>query len=134
MSVSLSLTARKARILGMRDALDVGGAKVLYYAGMPPAEPSDDAGQILLGTVALVSPCGALGDANGLATLTLNVPKTTLAVESGVIGWLRLTNGAGQGFLDLLAGLAGSGKPALINVGQVFAGGEIQLVSCTLAE
>ena len=140
MTTPLSLLARRARLHGLREDLDAGGAQIEFYTGTPPSEPDLAAAETLLATMALAAPCGALGQvgatqtARSLATLTLTVPQTVLAVASGVIGWLRLTNGAEQGFIDLPVGLVGSGAPALVNAVQVFTGGEIQLVSCVLAE
>lgn len=121
-------------MLGLRDALDADGARMQAYTGLPPANPSLETTETLLGTIFLSAPCGALGQSAGLATLTMAVPKTGMAVASGVIGWLRLTNGALDGFIDLPVGLTGSGAPAIVNVAQVYTGGEIQLISCILAE
>ena len=134
MTVPLSLVARTARMLGMRDALDVGGAKMLFYTGLIAATPDTATTETLLARVVLGTPSGALGEDAGLATLTLVVPQTILAINSGLIGWLRLVNGVGQGFLDLPVGLVNSGAPAILNVLQVFTGGEFQLISCILAE
>lgn len=134
MTVPLSLVARKARMLGMRDAMDVGGAKMLFYTGAIAATPDTATTETLLSRVVLSAPSGALGEDAGLATLTLVVPQTILAINSGLIGWLRLVNGIGQGFLDLPVGLVNSGAPAILNVLQVFTGGEFQLISCILAE
>lgn len=134
MTTPLSLIARKARMLGLRDALDVDGARMQAYTGVPPASPSLATAEVLLGTILLSAQCGVLGQSAGLATLTMAVPKTDMAVASGVIGWLRLTNGALEGFIDLPVGLPGSGAPAIVNVAQVFTGGEIQLISCIFAE
>ena len=143
MSTALALIARTARLSGLRTALDVGGARLLFYTGLPPATTGATTAETLLGTALLSNPCGALGQTvvsptSTLATLTMTVPKTTTAVASGVIGWVRMANGvggaAGEGFIDLPAGLVDSGAPAILNVMQVFAGGEIQLLSCVLAE
>lgn len=134
MSTPLSLIARSARMLGFRNAMDAGGAKALFYTGTKPAKPSLTTSETLLGTMLLPSPCGALSSLEDLALLELTVPQTILAVASGEIGFIRLTNGAGGVFLDLVVGLVGSGAPAIVNVAQVFSGGEIQLISCTLAD
>lgn len=138
MTMPLSLIGRKAQLLGLRDAIDAGGGAALFYADAPPALPDDATAALLLGTVAFAAPCGAIADlvteAGTLATLTLTVPLLGNAAASGVIGWVRLVNGAGQGFLDLAAGLAGSGAPVILNALQVYTGGEIQLLSCVIAE
>lgn len=134
MSTPLALIARSARMLGFRTALDAGGAKALFYTGTKPAQPGHATSETLLGTVLLASPCGALSEFEDLALLTVSVPLTTLAVASGEIGFVRLANGSGQVFLDVAAGLVGSGAPAIVNVAQVFTGGEIRLISCVLAD
>ena len=139
MSTPLSLVARTARMLGLRDAVDVGGARMLFYTGLPPANASLPTTETLLGTLLLSTPCGVLGQlvissTSTLATLTMAVPKTGMAVASGLIGWVRIANGALDGFMDLPAGLTGFDAPIIVNVAQVFTGGEIQLISCVLAE
>jgi hypothetical protein len=134
MSTPLSLLARLGRMTGLRDVLDVGGGVALFYVNSPPATPNDATAELLLGTVTLASPSGAVGAAGPLATLTLTVPRVNLASASGVIGWVRLADGAGHGLMDLAVGLAGSGAPVIVNATQVYTGGEIQLISCVLSE
>lgn len=135
MTTPLSLIARKAEINGLRDALDVGGATMLFYTNAPPALPDDTTAETLLGTIALATPCGTLGETGTgpiYALLSLTVPQSTLASATGIIGWARLVNGAGDGFMDLPVGLTGSGMPVIISSQQVYAGGEIRLVSCLI--
>lgn len=137
MTTPLSLLGRKAQLLGLRDAIDVGGGKALFYAGLPPATPDEVTAEALLGTLALATPSGVVGNSGPLATLTLTTPRVAAASGSGAVGWVRLTNAAGDGFMDLLAGLAGlagSGAPVIVNLTQVYAGGELQLISCVIAE
>lgn len=139
MTTPLSLIARNGRMSGLRAALDIGGAKLLFYTNLPPAKPDDVTAETLIGTLALAAPCGVLGQSGVapaplFATLTLTTPRVVAASATGVVGWVRLVNGAGDGFLDLLVGLAGSGAPAIVNVLQVFQNGELQLVSCVLSE
>lgn len=135
MTTPLSLIARKAELQGLRDALDAGGAKMLFYTNAPTGLPDTATAETLIGTIALASPCGTLGETGAgpvFATLSLTVPQSTLAVVTGVIGWVRLVNGAGNGFMDLPVGLTGSGAPVIVNTQQVYAGGEIRLVSCLI--
>ena len=134
MTILLSLLARKARMLGLRNAIDDGGGSALFYSGAPPGLPDGAAGATLLGSVAFSSPSGVIGQSDTLATLTLTTPKTGSAVASGLIGWVRLVNGAGDGIMDLPAGLDGSGAPVIVNALQIYAGGEITLVSCVIAQ
>ncbi len=134
MSTPLSLIARIAELLGLRDGMDAGGARLLFYTGTPPATPDVATAAVLLGAVPLATPSGAIGQSGTLATLTLTVPRGAPASSTGVIGWARLVDGAGNGFMDLLVGLAGSGLPVIVNTTQVFANGEIQLLSCVISK
>jgi hypothetical protein len=138
-STPLSLIARKAQLAGLRTALDTGGASLRFYANLPPALPDTTTAEPVLGSIALAAPCGALGQSGVapepvLATLTLTVPRVAPAALTGVIGWARFVNGAGDGFMDLPVGLPGSGMPVIVSALQVYANGEIQLVSCLIAE
>lgn len=136
---ALSLIARKACQTGMRDAIDSGGGAMLFYTGTPPAAPDLATTETLLAQLPLASPCGAISASGGLALLTLTVPLSSDALASGLIGWVRIVNGDGEGFLDLLAGLPlpegspDTPAPVLLNALQVYAGGEVQLLSCVLA-
>jgi hypothetical protein len=137
MTASLSLIGRKGQMSGLRTALDLGGAGLLFYPNLPPAEPDIATGELLLATLTLASPCGALGQSGTapdplFATLTITTPRVAAVSATGVVGWVRFVNGAGDGFLDLLAGLPGSGAPVIVSVLQVFQNGELQLLSCTL--
>jgi hypothetical protein len=133
MSTPISLKGRKGRLLGLRDTWDLGGeASMLFYTGVPPATPDTATPATLLGEIEFASPSGLVGESGNLATLTLTVPRVTLASASGLIGWVRIVDAAGDGYLDLLA--AESDAPVIINAAQVFAGGEIQLLSCVLSE
>lgn len=131
--MSLSLIARQGCLTGLRNALDAGGGRALFYAGSPPDTPDETPAGALLGAVLLAGTSGTVGSSGALATLTLTVPRTGLATASGEIGFIRFADGAGQGLLDLPAGIDGSGAPATVSVTQVFAGGEIQLLSCVIA-
>lgn len=134
MTTPLSLIARKAELLGLRDALDAGGAALLFYPNTPTALPDDTTTEVLIGAINLAVPSGAIGQSGTLATLTLTTPQVAPAANTGLIGWARLVDGAGNGFLNLLAGLPGSGAPVIVNTLQVYAGGEIQLLSCVIAK
>lgn len=134
MTTPLSLIARKAELTGLRNALDVGGAMLKFYTNSMPAKPEEVTSETLLGTILLAETSGTVGNAADLATLTLTVPQVTTAATTGVLGFVRLTNGAGDVFMDLAAGVAGSGMPVIVNVLQVYTGGEMQLVSCVIAK
>lgn len=134
MTTPLSLIARKAELTGLRNALDAGGGEALFYTNSPPATPDTATAETLLGTIALATTSGVIGASGALATLTLTVPQVAPAAATGVIGFVRLADGVGNGFMDLPVGLAGSGLPVIVNATQVYAGGELQLVSCVIAK
>jgi hypothetical protein len=134
MTTPLSLTARKAELTGLRNGLDAGGGKALFYTGIPPALPDSATAETLLGTIALAATSGVVGASGALATLTLAVPQVASAIVQGDIGFVRLVNGAGDGFMDLPVGVAGSGMPVIVNATQVYTGGELQFVSCVIAK
>lgn len=132
MSVLLSLAARQARLLALRGLLD-GGA-VRAYTNVPPATPETASTETLLGTVALPNPAGAIGASGAIATLTLTTPLVTSVDATGVIGWVRFVDSTGTGVLDLPAGGVGSGMPVVLSNTQVYAGGEVHLLTCVISE
>lgn len=142
MSTPLSLAARQARLLALRDLLDVGGGELWFYT-LPdpltiPATPETTTTETLLGTIALAGPSGAIGASGQVATLTLTVPRVNPTVATGLIGFVRLVDGAGDSHLDLLVGESGvtydPPRPVLVSDLQVYAGGELQLISCVISE
>lgn len=133
MSVLLSLVARQARLTALRDVIDAGGGKMRFYTGSAPATPETASAETLLATVPLAAPSGSIGASGAVATLTLT-PAAALAGVAGIVGWVRVANGAGNGVMDLSVGLAGSGLPVIMSDVQVYAGGEVQVVSCVIAE
>lgn len=136
---TLSLVARQARLLALRDLMDAGGAELWFYTGSAvPTTPETATAETFLGAVTLATPSGAIGAAGTVATWTLTVPRVNAATTTGVVGWVRFVDGSGNGVLDLLAGAAdGTYSPprqVLLSDLQVYAGGEIQLLSCVISE
>lgn len=134
MSVLLSLAARQARLFALRDVIDDGGGALWFYAGAPPSTPEDATAETMLAAVQLDAVSGAVGAAGNVATLTLAVPRVNLVTTSGVTGWVRVVRGAGVGVMDLLVGLPNSATPVWVTALQLYAGGELQLVSFVLSE
>ena len=136
MTSPLSLDARKARLGALRDVIDAsGGGRMLCYEGLvTPLTPETDTTDTLLCTLLLAATSGVVGDAGGVATLTLSVPRAALAATTGVVGWVRLDNGLGEGILDMLASEVPGTTPVVLSDTQVYAGGELQLVTCVIAE
>lgn len=136
MTTPLSLDARKARLGALRDFIDSsGGGRILCYTGVAvPATPETAAPDTLLCTLLLATISGTVGDASGVATLTLSVPRTAVVVNTGVVGWVRIANGLGEGILDMLASESPGTTPVVLSDTQVYTGGELQLLSCVIAE
>lgn len=127
MSSPLSLVGKRAELTGLRNALWA----VRFYDGLPPSTPDDTPPGLLLGSVQLATPSGVVALP---AVLEITCPQIAPAAASGILGWVRFVNAAGDGLLDVRAGLAAAGHPAVVNVVQVYEGGELQLISCTLAK
>ena len=134
MTVPLSLAARQARLTALRDFIDSGGALLRFYSGTAPAKPEDATAQTLLGTIALASPCGAIGASAATATLSVSVPRVNACDVSGVVGWVRFCKGDGTGVLDVAVVEAPAGGAVVLSDTQVYAGGELQLISCVISE
>ena len=131
----LALFARQARLLALREVIDAGGGALLFYVGTElPASPETPTFDQLVATLPLAAPSGSIGVSGSLALYTLTTPRTVLCSSSGLIGWARLVNGAGDGVQDFLAGLPGSLMPLIVQELQVYTHGELLLVSCALAE
>ena len=139
MSTPLSLAARQARLLALRDLMDVGGAGMQFYTGdAVPDSPETATPETLLGTVTLAIPSGAISSSGATATLAMTVPRTNAAIATGSIGWVRFVDGAGAGVMDLKVGKVGvtydSPRPVLVSDVLVYAGGDLQLLSCVISE
>ena len=132
----LSLSARLARVTALRSVIDAsGGGNMLFCAGTMPAAPEDTLTAIVLATMPLATPaCGTVSESPAtVATLSLT-PASVLAASAGVVDFVRITDGAGGGVMDLPAGLADSGMPVILSALQVYSGGEVQLLSCLIQE
>jgi len=135
MTIPLSIAARLARVTALRTVLDGGSAR--FHAGTLPATPDTAIAEPPLATVPLTTPTsGAVADVDGLATLTLT-PVAALASAMGQVAFVRLADASGNGVMDLPAGLDTDPEPkapAIVNTLNVFAGGEVSLLSCVIDE
>lgn len=133
MPTPLSLACRQARLTATRDFIDVGGGSLLFYTGSPAAKPTDPTSETLLGTVPLAVPSGSIGASGDIAVLTI-APVFATAIETGIVGWIRVARGSGVGVADLTVVEAPATGPAVMSAVQVYAGGQLQLASCVLTE
>lgn len=130
MSVPLSLALRQARLLATRDLL----AGMWFYTGTLPATPETTPVGAKVAEDVLATPAGAIGASGVTATLTITVPRVTSVIAAGLIAWVRFVDGAGAGLMDLPCGITGGTEPVILTALQVYAGGEIQVISCVISE
>jgi hypothetical protein len=110
---------------------------MLFYSGAAlPATPdaAPTVGNVLLGSVPLATPSGSITTEGDLATWTFTTPVSSPALATGVIGWMRLADGTGAGVLDLPVVKFPATGPVAVTDTQVYAGGDIQLMSCVISE
>lgn len=137
MPTPLSLVTRQARLLALRDQIDAGGGGALWlYEGVMPVEgtPEIATAAVFLGAIELAVVSGAIGVSGNIATYTLTSPQTGNMVATGIVGWVRAVDGTGLGVMDLTAGGVASGAQAIFSDTQMYAGGEVQLLSCVIGE
>jgi hypothetical protein len=134
--MSLSLVARRARLLALRDLADAdGGGAFQLRDGSMPSAPEDAAFEPPLAIVALAVPSFEL--APGIASMTATAQG--FAAISGQATWARLVDGAGSAVQDFTAGPPGSGAQVIVTDNKIppsavfFVGGEVNL-SLTLLE
>ena len=129
----LSMAARQARLSALLALIDAG-KRIDFYGGTPPAKPEQETTQTLLASITLAAPAGVVGVVDGVATLTITTPREVTCIKTGVVGWARFFDGAVGGIMDLEVGAIGSSSPVVLSDTRVFAGGELQLLSCSIAE
>ena len=109
-------------------ALDNGSA--LLYTGAPPASPNAAATGTLLATFALPAD---LAPVTSTATFTANAIASVTAAATGTPGYLRLKKSDGTAWVDLTAGVQGSGADAIVT-GSATSGAPIGITSLTYTQ
>lgn len=134
--MSLSVAARRARLLAVRDLILASGDGALWLLDGPMApNPTAAIGGTPLATIALDLAATTLHETD--ATLVISVVGN--AATSGQPTWARFVDGDGVGVLDVTAGPAGSGAQAIVadienpTSGQIWTGGQLT-VTLTLTE
>lgn len=136
-TVPLSLVFRAAAMAGRRSAIDgVTGGFMEVYTGLKPNYAEDEPGATRLALIPFALPCGTIASNADTYSVRLNftVPITVSVDATGLAGWVRVTNDEGVAMFDVDAGVPGSGKPAILSELQLYAGGEVTLLSCYLNE
>ena len=134
MSLSFSTALRNARANSIINAMDTGDnhATMQFYTGAKPAiSGSEITTQTKLGTVTFSKPCATA--LNGQVTF-LPIADDVVADATGLLGWGRVLNGAGEFVMDLDCGVDGTSAVVIFNNLNVFAGGIISVSSGTLTE
>ena len=134
--MSLSVAARRARLLAVRDLVLASGDGALWLLDGPMAP----------NTTAAISGTPLAIVALDLDAFTLHETDAALvigavgnAATSGLPTWARFVDGAGVGVLDVTTGPAGSGAQVIVAdildpaSGQVWTGGEL-VVTLTWVE
>jgi len=131
--ITLSTAIRTARATAVLTALDAGAgpAVALLYTGTPPATCGPITDQTLLGTLTCSDPAGTVLD--GVLTFAAITPDAA-ADTSGTAGFLRLADSDGAVAVDLVCGIAGSGKPVILNQLGIVQDGPISVTSASFVE
>lgn len=134
--VNLAATARNTALDAIVDLIDTGGAGTLnFYTGSMPATPDDAVTtQVLLATLTFSSP--AFGDASDSGSTSSAVASAITeedsALDTGVITWARILDGAGDPVMDVDVGVTGSAATITLNTTSIVTGGEVVVTSATL--
>ena len=126
--MSLSLSARRARLLAVRALIDADGGGALHlYGGSMVDSPEAPAGAAPIVIVALAS---VSFDLHASAAEMALVPAQGFAAMAGQVTWARYVSGAGTPVYDCTAGPTGSGAEMIVVSegvpdAQVYTGGQV---------
>jgi hypothetical protein len=98
----------RINLISTRLDADTAAGLARVYTGTPPPTKGGAITTTLLATLTLSKPAGSI-TAN---TLTFNAVANGAAVATGVVGFVRLVDGAGNFVIDLVAGDDASNMPA----------------------
>lgn len=115
--MSLSIAARRARLLTIRDLIDAGGGGALHLHSLPKADNPEAAAALPpLAIIALEAPSFVL-DEGGAVSMAM-VEAAGYASIAGLVSWGRFVDGSGTAVFDEEAGPPGSGKAIIVADGQ----------------
>ena len=119
--LALALIARMAE--------GTGDTTVMIYTGTPPAGPATAPGGTLLGTLV----CAATPATNSGGVVTFNtITQDSAADADGTAAWARITNGDGDGVIDIDVSNAGGSGALKLNTVTIVAGGPILISSLVI--
>lgn len=134
MPVLTPSNALKSTILNdIKNAIDSGGdgGSFQLYTGAKPAGPDTAVGtQVLLGTMALSYPCGAVS----AGSLVFGpITQDSSADNSGIATWGRFLSSSGVAVLDVDVSTIGGSGFVQMNTVNVVALGPILVNSCVIS-
>lgn len=103
-------------------------ARIELYDGLLPSAPDAVTNARLLAVVTLQMPAGEIVS-NALRLLPAG---DGMALATGVVGWGRLVNGAGEIVCDGLCTAADGDGPWRLSALQLYAGGAVRLISAVM--
>jgi hypothetical protein len=112
--MALTLPARRARLVALRDLIDAQGGGALHVF----AAPQPAVGAPALGPPLLIMALGPVSFELDPAEAQMVATATGHVAISGLPAWVRFVSGAGAPVLDLPAGLPGTGAAVVITDGQ----------------
>jgi hypothetical protein len=131
--ITLSTSARNAKLNGFRQAIDAAGraAKLCIYSGIRPSRGG--APTRLLVELQLAYPCG---DEAKDGRLSLDPLKAADSVSDGKATWARISDGEGGFVADLSVGGPGSGAEIELNTedAEIVEGIEVVIPSLVFVE
>ena len=129
---SLSTDLKDAVLTALKGKIDGGGAagSVKIYTGTKPAGPAVAiTSQVLLGTLVLSYPCGAVAD----GALTFSpITQDSSADATGTATWARIFDSAGVAKIDVDASVVGGPGFMQMNTTSVIINGPILINSCVI--
>lgn len=130
MTIKLVTRHQAARNAGSLSDLDLGPnkARMRIYGGTRPANPTDAPGSSMLVEIELTKPSGTI--TNGVLNLTQSA--NGIIAVTGQATWARFVNGNGDTCFDADAGQGSGAWEVQLSQSQLYAGGEVALVSAAL--
>lgn len=121
---------RLVRLKGTLADINAGPnpARIELYEGLLPSAPDAQTHSRLIAVITLQMPAGELVS-NALRLLPAG---DGMAMLTGVAGWARLVNGAGEIVCDGLCTATDGDGPWRLSALQLYAGGAVRLISAVL--
>lgn len=128
--ISETTSCREAALSGRVSFLNTGTgiAAIRVYGGTRPATAADAPGTAMLVEIPLENTTGSVS----AGALSLNPADTGLIANTGMATWVRVVNRNGDTGFDMDAGLEASGAECEMSEVDLFAGGQVSVVSAVL--